>query len=77
MLVGQTVLLRFDPSAKPGRPVQVWHDGRKIQDAKIVDAYANCFIKRNRPSRTLATDAPPKAPPKGLDLAKLNKKGDS
>lgn len=72
-LVGQTVLLRFDPSAPKGRTVQVWLDGRKIQDAKVVDAYANCFIKRNRPSRTLETDAPAKAPPKGLDLRRLGK----
>lgn len=72
-LVGQTVVLRYDPSAAEGRPVQVWHDGRKIQDAKVVDTYANCFIKRNRPSRTLEVDAPAKAPPKGLDLRKLGK----
>lgn len=74
-LVGQTVVLRYDPSAPKGRPVQVWHDGRKIQDAKVVDAYANCFIKRNRPSRTLEADAPAKAPPKGLDLRRLGKPG--
>ena len=69
-LVGHTVTLRFDPS-RPGRPLQVWAEGKREPDAKQVDAYANCFVKRERPSRTLSpSDAPP-APPKGLRLAKL------
>lgn len=45
MLVGATVTLRFDPS-RPGREVQVWADGRKVHDAKLVDTYGNCFVKR-------------------------------
>jgi transposase InsO family protein len=75
-LVGQTVTLRFDPSAKKGRPVQVCHDGRKVEDARVVDAYANCFIKRNRPSRTLDADSPPNTPRPGLNLASLDKEND-
>ena len=40
-----------------------------------MDAYANCFVKRERPSRTLSpSDAPP-APPKGLRLSKLAEDG--
>ena len=74
-LVGQTVVLRLDPSAPKGRPVQVWHDGSKIQDAKVVDAYANCFIKRNRPSSNIVTDEPPTAPKPGLSLRKLDQEG--
>jgi hypothetical protein len=51
-LVGATVVLRFDPSL-PGRSVDVWVQGKKIQTAKRVDVYANCFVKRERPSRSL------------------------
>ena len=47
-LVGATVVLRFDP-ARPAAPVQVWADGRRARDAKLLDAYANCFVKRDRP----------------------------
>ena len=70
-LVGATVTLCFDPSLK-GRPVQVWLSGRKVHDAKVVDAYANCFVKRDRPSRTLSpSDAAP-PPPAGLKLSGLS-----
>lgn len=49
LLVGQIVLLRYDP-AKAGRPVQVWLNGRRGQDAQLVDVHANCFVKRDRPA---------------------------
>jgi transposase InsO family protein len=48
MLVGEVVTLRYDP-AKPGRAIQVWAKGEKVQDAKVVDAHANCFVKREKP----------------------------
>ncbi len=51
-LVRETVTLRYDPSRR-GRPIQVWHQDRHVHDAQIVDAYANCFVKRDRPSCTL------------------------
>ena len=70
-LVGEKVMLRFDPSAPPGRPVQVWHDARRIHDAKPLDAYANAFVRRHRPSWTLQPDIPPPAPTPGLALRKL------
>jgi len=80
-LVGQTVTLRFDPSV-PGRPIQVQHAG-KTWSARLVDLYANCFVRRDRPSQTLAPKEPPPAtpsepePPKPSlrlrDLADLNK----
>ncbi len=73
-LVGETVTLRFDP-ARLGRPVQVWHRGRLVHEAKRVDAYANCFVKRNRPSATLSTSTPPDAPPPGLRLRDFDKNG--
>jgi len=74
-LVGEAVTLRFNPAQK-GRTVQVWHAGRKVEDAKVVDAYANCFIKRNRPSRTIDADVPPSTPRPGLNLAALNREAD-
>jgi putative transposase len=46
ILVDETVVLRFDPS-RPGRPVDVYFKGRKIEQAKRVDLYANCFVKRD------------------------------
>jgi transposase InsO family protein len=73
-LVGQAVTLRFDPSAPKGRPVQVWHEGAKVQDAKVVDAYANCFVKRNRPSHNIVTDEPTAVPKTGLSLRQLDEK---
>jgi transposase InsO family protein len=60
-LVGELVTLRHDPS-KPGRTVQVWVKGKKVQDAKVVDVHANCFVKREKPE--------------GLRLADLAKKED-
>lgn len=66
-LVGETVTLRFDP-ARLGRSVQVWHRGAHVHDAKRVDAYANCFVRRERPSSTLAPTAAPNAPAPGLAL---------
>ena len=64
-LVGERVTLRFDPST-PLAPVQVVHAGRRIELARRVDLYANCFVKRHRPSGQLQieqTVAPPHAAP--------------
>jgi hypothetical protein len=71
MLVGETVTLRFDP-AKKGAPVDVWHKGKKVQTAKPVDAYANCFVKRNHDSRKLEPSSPAEAPSKGLAMRELS-----
>ncbi len=71
-LVGEKVTLRFDPAAAPEHPVQVWHKGQRIELAKPVQTYANCFVKRHRPSWTLSTDAPaPEPSPSGLKLREL------
>ena len=56
-LVGERVTLRFDPAA-PEAPVQVVHAGRVIERARRVDLYANCFVKRHRPSGGLQIDRP-------------------
>jgi putative transposase len=72
-LIGETVTLRFDPAAPPARGVEVWHQDRFIARATPLDAYANCFVRRLRPARTLEADA--KAPPprpSGLTLRKLD-----
>ena len=76
-LVGETVTLRFDPAAAPERPVQVCHQGRFIEQAKPVDTYANCFVKRHRPSWTLDVDGPtPEPVPSGLKLRSLPEEKD-
>lgn len=83
-LVDESVLLRYDP-ATPGEPVQVWHQGRHIHIAKLVDAYANCFVKRNRPSQALEVESsrnqqdqkeqpPPATPKHTVNFTKLSRK---
>jgi putative transposase len=70
-LVGETVLLRYDPG-RAGRPIQVWHHGRRIQEAKRVDAYANCFVRRDRQHSELGPAAEPSP---GLRLRDFDKGG--
>ena len=71
-LVGETVTLRFDPGAPPERPVQVCHQGQRSGLARVVQTYANCFVKRERPSRTLTADGPaPQPPASALRLREL------
>ncbi len=67
-LIGERVTLRYDPHGAQ-RSVQVWHDGQFIEQAKPVDLYANCFVKRERPSSQLNADRPaPQPPSSGLKL---------
>jgi len=74
-LVGETVTLRFDPAAPASRGLEVWHQERFIARALPVDAYANCFVRRNRPARTLQADSKAPAPrPSGLSLRTLTGK---
>jgi transposase InsO family protein len=71
-LVGENVTLRFDPGAPPERPIQVCFQGQHHALARPVDSYANCFVKRDRPSRTLAVEGPAPAPaPSALRLREL------
>ena len=72
LLVGEMVTVRFDP-AKKGGPVDIWHAGKKVETARVVDAYANCFVKRNNETRALDADARPPAPAPGLCLRDLGK----
>lgn len=62
--------VRFDP-AKKGGPVDIWHHGIKVQTARVVDAYANCFVKRNNDTRSLDADTQPAVPAPGLRLRDL------
>ncbi len=58
-LVGETVTLRYNPSEQ-GKEITVCHNGRFVQKAKLVDIYANCFVKRERPSKTIEALDPEK-----------------
>jgi putative transposase len=71
-LVGETVLLRYDPQRK-GKPVQVWRDGKFLQEAKVVDAYANCFVRRDRKDSALGRPSEPTA---GLTLSNFKREGE-
>ena len=71
-LVGENVTLRFDPGAPPQRPIQVCFQGQQREPARPVQTYANCFVKRDRPSRTLAVHGPvPEPAPSALRLREL------
>lgn len=53
-LVSETVILRYDPSDQ-GDVVEVCHKNYFPSEAKKVDVYANCFVKRDRPSGSIQT----------------------
>jgi hypothetical protein len=69
-LVGEVVTLHYDPS-KRGAPIDVWHQGQKISTARVVDAYANCFVKRNHARKVIEPDAAPSAPTSALRMRDL------
>lgn len=74
-LVGQVIMLRFDPSRAPDkRTVEVWHQGKRVEIARRLDALANCFVKRDRTRGSLdvarehsASDVPEGLPMRDLD----------
>jgi len=61
-LIGQIVTLRYDPAVPTSRGIEIWHQERFVERAKPLDAYANCFVRRNRPTQNLDPDAAPAAP---------------
>lgn len=75
-LVGEVVVLRYDPSAR-GAPVDVWHRGKKVHTARIVDAYANCFVKRNQGSKNVEPGAGAKIAPPALRMSDMDRRGTS
>ncbi len=77
VLVGETVILRHDPTAPPGRPLAVWHNGQPAGQATVLDAYANTTVRRDRPSSRLTTDTPaPEPTPSRLALGAFTREGD-
>lgn len=72
-LVGQTVTLRFDPSQKTCK-VDVYSGGRKIQQARPVDAYANCFVRRDHATKALEPATAPAPPATPLRLRDLKRR---
>jgi transposase InsO family protein len=74
-LVSETVTLRYDPS-RPGGPVDVYCKGRKIEQAKRIDLYANCFVRRDHTTKALRPDQKLEDPPAGLPLRHLGRKED-
>ena len=74
-LVLQTVVLRYDPAAPPARGVEVWHEGRFVERARLLDAYANCRVRRHRPTQGIEADVPAAQPRSGLALRDLQGRG--
>ena len=70
-LVGETVTLRYDP-ARATRGITVLFRDRVIDIAKPVDAYANCFVRRDHGTKNLTPTAPATPPPAGLALRHLD-----
>jgi hypothetical protein len=70
-LVGETVTLRYDP-ARRTRGVTVLFGDRVIETAKPVNAYANCFVRRDHGTKRLTPSEPATAPPTGLPLRDLD-----
>ena len=72
VLVGRTVVLRHDPAAPPGRPLQVVLDGEPAGEATVLDAYANTAVRRVRPSSHIETEDPaPEPPPSRIAMRDL------
>ncbi|MGB5540292.1 MAG: DDE-type integrase/transposase/recombinase [Gammaproteobacteria bacterium] len=70
-LIGQRVTLRYDP-AQPEASVQVVHNGQYIEQARRVDLYANCFVKRHRRTGALDPDQSCTPAPSGLSMTALD-----
>ncbi len=70
-LVGETVTLRYDP-ARATRGITVLFRDRVIDIAKPVDAYANCFVRRDHGTKNLTATRPATAPPAGLALRRFD-----
>ncbi len=68
--VGQTVTLRYDPT-RLQRGVTVIVQGRAVGTAKRVDAYANCFVRRDHGTKLLTSSTAAAAPRPGLPLRRL------
>lgn len=63
LLTGEVVTLRHDPAAPASRPIQVVHNGQRVGDGTLLDAYANRFVKRDRAGRQPDKDGTLPEPP--------------
>jgi len=70
-LVGESVTLRFNP-ATPKASIQVVHQGKVLQHARLLDLYANCHVKRDRRSGVIDADSPPTSSNSALKLTRLS-----
>lgn len=70
-LVGETVTLQYDPAHRT-RGVTVRFGGRVIETAKPVNAYANCFVRRDHGTKRLTPSDAATTPPAGLPLRDLD-----
>jgi len=50
--------VRYDPAAPASRGLELWREGNFLGRATPLDAYANCFVRRQRPSQGIQADAP-------------------
>jgi transposase InsO family protein len=71
-LVGQAVVLRYDP-ARPAdkRTVEVWHQGKRVEIARRLDALSNCYVKRNRTRDAIEVKGSTESVPLGLSMREL------
>ena len=77
LLVGQRVVLRYDPEAPPSRPLDVVHDGKPAGQATRLDAYANTAVRRGHYSKQIEPGDPaPEPPPSPLKMRNFRKKDD-
>jgi len=71
-LIRQRVTLRYDPS-RPDASVQVVHEGKFIEQARQVDLYANCHVKRHRRTGALEADGDATPTRSSLSMRSLDK----
>ena len=76
VLIGQQVTLRFNP-AQPEGDVQVVHQGKLIETARLVDLYANCHVKRHRRSGVIDSDHQADTSAPSLPMRSLNATDDT
>jgi transposase InsO family protein len=78
-LVGQTVVLRFDPARVPNkRTVEVFHQGKRIEVARRLDMLANCFVRRDKTRHGIELQqSDHDAPPEGLAMRELDHHDDA
>lgn len=72
-LVGQLVVLRYDPArAADKRTVEVWHQSKRIEVARRLDAFSNCFVRRNKTHDAIEIEGEAPPVPEGLSMRELD-----